>query len=587
MLNTSKSARIAASVVGHVLALASSALAQPLTTTFTYQGELENGGSPAIGLHDLRFRLYDALSGGAQQGPTLCADNIAVAAGRFSVLLDFGASFAGQRRFVEIEVRQDTGADCSNIAGFIILGPRQELTTTPHAAFALQSANATSAATAANATQLNGQPASFYTDAANLTGTLPGGLLSGAYAGTVNLSNPANVLAGSGAGLTNLNAASLATGTLPDARLSVNIPRLNSPNTFGSATSFLGNVGIGTSATGAPLEIRTELPIVVLRDPGTASEQAGYISFRNISSETAWVGFGSAGSPDFAVVNARPGGNINLLPFSGSVTIGTTVVSDNRLLTVDSGTSRCASFLSLTEAATVVALNQSTSGQAEAITAVSSGTGGIGVLAAALSGTGAVYGLFANTSITNSNATAVHANGRLTASGTKSFRIDHPADPSRKYLLHYCAESDEVINFYSGNAVLNESGEATVQLPSYFAAINRDPRYTLTPLGAAMPLLHIAAEIDGSALAVGNVVAAGEPIPACSFRIAGGIPGARVSWRVDAVRHDRWVQNSGAPVEVEKIGFEFGTYQHPEFYGEPDVKAVGYRRAPVKAATDR
>ena len=58
--------------------LASLASAQPLTTAFTYQAELKSGGAPAAGLHDLRFRLYDAASGGTQQGSTLCADNVAV-----------------------------------------------------------------------------------------------------------------------------------------------------------------------------------------------------------------------------------------------------------------------------------------------------------------------------------------------------------------------------------------------------------------------------------------------------------------------------------------------------------------------------
>jgi hypothetical protein len=36
------------------------AMAQP--TAFTYQGRLKNGESPAAGLHDFRFRLWDAAS---------------------------------------------------------------------------------------------------------------------------------------------------------------------------------------------------------------------------------------------------------------------------------------------------------------------------------------------------------------------------------------------------------------------------------------------------------------------------------------------------------------------------------------------
>ena len=42
------------------LAIAVAANAQP--TAFTYQGRLKNGESPTAGLHDFRFRLWDAAS---------------------------------------------------------------------------------------------------------------------------------------------------------------------------------------------------------------------------------------------------------------------------------------------------------------------------------------------------------------------------------------------------------------------------------------------------------------------------------------------------------------------------------------------
>lgn len=40
-------------------------------TTFTYQGRLNNGGSPVSGIFDLRFAIYDAESTGVQQGNLL------------------------------------------------------------------------------------------------------------------------------------------------------------------------------------------------------------------------------------------------------------------------------------------------------------------------------------------------------------------------------------------------------------------------------------------------------------------------------------------------------------------------------------
>lgn len=182
--------------------------------------------------------------------------------------------------------------------------------------------------------------------------------------------------------------------------------------------------------------------------------------------------------------------------------------------------------------------------------------------------------MYGGSNSTSASAYGVWAQGRLGASGTKSFRIDHPYDPMNKVLLHYCAESPEVINFYSGKVTLDEAGQAMVELPAYFASINRDPRCTLTAIGAAMPNLHVAEEISEAALAAGVAARPGDTAPICSFRIAGGVSGGKVSWRIEAVRNDRWMQKRGAPGEVEKLDRERGTYQHPELYGQPPAMGM-------------
>ncbi|HEY3241799.1 MAG TPA: hypothetical protein VGM03_00480, partial [Phycisphaerae bacterium] len=64
-----------------VLIFATTASAAPLGTGFTYQGRLTDGGSPANGAYDLQFSLWDALSGGAQIGSTICSDNVSVSNG--------------------------------------------------------------------------------------------------------------------------------------------------------------------------------------------------------------------------------------------------------------------------------------------------------------------------------------------------------------------------------------------------------------------------------------------------------------------------------------------------------------------------
>jgi trimeric autotransporter adhesin len=159
-------------------------------------------------------------------------------------------------------------------------------------------------------------------------------------------------------------------------------------------------------------------------------------------------------------------------------------------------------------------------------------------------------------SSTYGSAYGIYSEGPIGSSATKSFRIDHPDDPKKKYLLHYCSEAPEPQNFYNGIVRLDARGWASVTLPVYFSKINRDPRYSLTPIGAPMPMLHVAARIDAKA-------------DRSEFVIAGGVPNGEVSWEVKAIRNDAWVRTYGAPVEVEKQGPERGTYQHPELYGQP------------------
>ncbi|MCE2654433.1 MAG: hypothetical protein LW650_13560 [Planctomycetaceae bacterium] len=209
---------------------------QPLTSAFTYQGELGSAGAPASGTYDIRFRLYDAVTGGVQIGGTVCSDNLAVEAGRFSASLDFGAVFTGQKRFLEIEVRADTGLGCGDESGYTVLSPRQELTAVPNATFAQTAGTAIAAQTASNATSLNGQPASFFANAANLTGTLADARLSSnvarldgsqTFTGQTSFSNPANtfsgIFSGNGAGLLNLNGASIAAGTITRSRMGADV----------------------------------------------------------------------------------------------------------------------------------------------------------------------------------------------------------------------------------------------------------------------------------------------------------------------------------------------------------------------------
>ena len=111
----------------------------------------------------------------------------------------------------------------------------------------------------------------------------------------------------------------------------------------------------------------------------------------------------------------------------------------------------------------------------------------------------------------------VVVNGDFTALGVKAFTMDYPLDPTNKTLMHAAVESNEVLNSYSGNIVTDASGKATVSLPEYFEAINKDFRYQLTVVGGTFALAMVSKEISNN-----------------KFEIATNQPNVKVSWEVKA-----------------------------------------------------
>ncbi len=134
-------------------------------TAFTYQGRLNDSGSPAGGSYDLTFALYGStnLPGTVLTGP-ITNSAVAVTNGLFTTLLDFGRNvFTGTNYWLQIGVR--TNGDPN---AFTALSPRQPLTPTPYAIFANTASN------------LSGTLPS-----AQLSGALPSAQISGTYSGAV------------------------------------------------------------------------------------------------------------------------------------------------------------------------------------------------------------------------------------------------------------------------------------------------------------------------------------------------------------------------------------------------------------------
>ena len=169
----------------------------------------------------------------------------------------------------------------------------------------------------------------------------------------------------------------------------------------------------------------------------------------------------------------------------------------------------------------------------------------------------------------------VYVSGNMTVAGTLSksagsFKIDHPLDPANKYLSHSFVESPDMKNMYDGVATLDANGEAVVELPDWFEALNKDFRYQLTAIGGAAPNLHIKQKVSGN-----------------RFAIAGGGQGLEVSWQVTGTRHDAYADAHRIPVEELKTLAERGTYLNPEEQGQSPDKGLLQARHPASQTAQK
>ena len=109
-----------------IIACAPAAVSAPAGSTFTYQGNLTQGGTPFSGSANLQFRLFPAEVGGVQIGLTQSI-NTTVTDGVFTVDLDFGDVFDTELLWLGITVNGTT------------LNPRQPVRPAPVAMYALNS----------------------------------------------------------------------------------------------------------------------------------------------------------------------------------------------------------------------------------------------------------------------------------------------------------------------------------------------------------------------------------------------------------------------------------------------------------------
>ena len=176
-----------------------------------------------------------------------------------------------------------------------------------------------------------------------------------------------------------------------------------------------------------------------------------------------------------------------------------------------------------------------------------SGLGGwVGVYGEAPVGVNTYAGYFAGD---------VAIGGTLTKSAG-SFKIDHPLDPANKYLSHSFVESPDMKNIYDGVITTDVNGNASVTLPDWFEALNKDFRYQLTVIGQFAQAM-ISEKIQNN-----------------RFTIKTDKPNVEVSWQVTGIRHDVYAEDHRIHVEQFKNENEKGKYLYPEGFGFSDDKRI-------------
>lgn len=179
------------------------------------------------------------------------------------------------------------------------------------------------------------------------------------------------------------------------------------------------------------------------------------------------------------------------------------------------------------------------------------------------------FGAYSDRLIINANG-SVAVTGALSKAGG-SFKIDHPLDPDNKYLYHSFVESPDMMNVYNGTVTTDANGYATIDLPDYFEALNKDFRYQLTIV-----------DEDDSSWSFAKVV---QKVHNNMFAIRTSAPNLEVSWQVTGIRKDPWAEQNRIPTTIDKEPENKGKLLHPEVYGKPAAEGINFRKVDAVPAT--
>ena len=144
-------------------------------------------------------------------------------------------------------------------------------------------------------------------------------------------------------------------------------------------------------------------------------------------------------------------------------------------------------------------------------------------------------------------------------------KIDHPVDPATRYLSHSTVQSAEQKTVYDGTVTTDARGYATVMLPDWFEALNRDFRYQLT----------IVDDSDSEHFIQAKVV---RRIADHQFTIRTSMGNVAVCWQVTGIRQDAYALAHPVTVDELKPESERGYYLHPVEHGQSEQMSINWQR---------
>ncbi|GIV17070.1 MAG: hypothetical protein KatS3mg022_2505 [Armatimonadota bacterium] len=603
----------------------------PAQQSFTYQGMLKESGVPANGAYDFRFRLWSSASGGSQSGADLFINDLTVQGGQFTTELNFGNVWDGSERYLEIAVRAG-----SSTGAYTTLAPRVKITRAPYAIRADTAPPVGAAGGDLSGTYPYPVVAGMQGRPVGNTAPTAGQVLKwdgSAWSPSTDLRDQFWLASGSdifyNAGKVGVGTSSpyyplhvegsegAVYGRATSVSSSANgvTGQSDSPGgkgIFGLATAAnslgygvygenwgtdgSGVLGYSTASTGPTVgvigrSVSTSGKGVVGEVSASSGTTYGVYGWSNSPSGTGVFGWTTASlgtTSGVAGQNDSSGGRgvFGWASASDGYTTGVYGKSDSTNGTGVSGWASAASGNTTgvhgqsnsTSGTGVYGHATASSGNTIGVYGRSNSTAGDAIVGWASATTGSTTGVYGQSNSTagfgvygwkpsGGSGYGVYYVGGLAGTGTKSFQMDHPLSPETHFLNHFCTEGPEPYNAYSGNVTTDAQGYAVVQLPDYFEIINRDFRYQLTCIGQFAQAI-VAEEIRNN-----------------RFVIRTDKPYVKVSWRVEAIRNDRWVQEYGYEAEQPKPAEYRGKYLHPELYGQPKELGIHYRPMPERETT--